>query len=507
MADNNFCTKCGNSIGVGDLFCTKCGKSVQDGVNDSQRQSLADLVSTAGPSKSLKVSFEDKSLQELYTEAKILATHHKYKQSLALLDSKLKHNNVKESLTRGDYINILMLYRELSYLEGLDEAARITEGEIINTLFMREVLMTEYLELDPGKAYSENKAELILREIISTHQRKNSFYIAKKYSKQHIAEVRQVTEQNPSSISKPPGQRSKDRTWVKPVAIASLVVVSFFVFIFYDHLSVLYHWQSASPDIKRIANGSGLSPKGMAAFLGTNPEVVGPDELQANCKQENRDVVEFGCYIPAQNKIYILRAPSSEYESFQYSTAAHEALHVIWFNLSSADRALLKDKLMDIYLDQSGQFHSQLKEDIQPYGGDEDIVASELYAFIGSAYPTIMSDDYAAYFLDRYISASADSKFENAMKSKSDSLEARRKELEARIAEIELFHKNYVANYENGYVYRSQYNYGIYQQNYGKYKERYDRWEADRVRFNFEVDSFNTTRKAFYPSDSTIQTL
>ncbi len=503
MDDNQYCTKCGNGLSTEDMFCRRCGKSTDFTQAKSRKKELDINSHGEADDTILDRKIDDMSARALFTEARILTENHKYKKALTLLDGTLKLEDLRNKLTREDYIGLLMLYRQLNFLEGHDHVARTTEGEIINTLFQREVEMQEYSSLEPKLSYNPKKAELILREIISTYPHKNSFYFAKKYS-ENTSEPENTAA---SSFRQSGRKRTRGLKVASIISAAVLASLILYVGIFLrDDVIISLHWSDASEDIQRITLNSGFSKKGMAAFLSTEPELVSADQLKSACQPANSEVLEYGCYLADQKKIYILKAPKG-YQGIEYATAAHETLHAVWFGLGALEREALSNKLLALYSDKNSSDYASLQEDLAVYPKDSQLLATELYAFVGSEYPSLLPDDYSQHFSDRNIPSSAQDSFDSSIRLRTEGLEKRKAQLEASLADINTYHNNFVANYERGYVYRSAYNYGIYQQNYAAYKSRFDRWEEDRVRLNFEIEEHKNLLKGFFPSDASIQSL
>lgn len=506
MDSQKYCTQCGKELNIGEKFCRKCGKPQGSGKASVQHDSNPSAAVASSSSHQTK-----QGVIAIYTEANVQAENKHYDRSLELVEKLVLDGSTGRELSQKQYVEILMFFRKLNYKTGRDVAARLTEGEIINNLFGREVEMLEYDTLDPEEAQDPLLAEMVLREIIDTHPGKNSFYYAQRYSSSKKPMVSGAAEQSTSTetsnqvvTTKPERKRG---THLKSIIYIAVVVLAIASYALSDYLTVAYYWQSSSDEIKRIADNSGFSIKGKAVFLATHPEVVGPDQLKTSCRREDSNILEYGCYLTSDNKIFLLQSPDKEFEEIEYTAAAHETLHAVWQKLDSSSRSELARKILALYSDSNNPDHAPLSADMEPYPKDDTTVVTELYSFIGSTHPNLLTDEYSGYLDDRDAPSNANLTFNTSIKSRSDSLESRRTQLESSLADINQFKIRYVDSFVNRYGTVDAYQYDNYTHNFDILKQKTNTWEQQRVQFNADLESFNRLRKGFYPSDATIQSL
>lgn len=286
------------------------------------------------------------------------------------------------------------------------------------------------------------------------------------------------------------------------------VVVLFYSYSFVsDYVSVFISENSASTEIKDIANNSGFNVHGKALFYQSNPELVTADVIQTKCPVEGEIVVEYGCYKASEKKIYILSVNDKAYREIEYSTAAHEVLHVAWTKLPTSEREDISSKLTKEYNNASSVSRIELKDIISKYPQEPEVINNELHSFIGSMIsnkglsPEIQQH-YNRYFDNRMLSVNAELGFNSKIESKINELNNRSAGLDRQSAEIDDFKRRFL----DVYFYPSQSNIDLYYKNQATYNSKVDIYEKNRIAFNQDVAKFQSVLNAFYPSKTQIQT-
>ena len=105
--------------------------------------------------------------------------------------------------------------------------------------------------------------------------------------------------------------------------------------------------------------------------------------LSQKCPNKAANTVEYGCYLPQENKIYILGTYNAELQDIEYTTAAHEMLHAAYFKSTKADVSAVLDKIKAIYTNPTNQNQPKLAGYVASYEDNMDVRLSELHSFIG----------------------------------------------------------------------------------------------------------------------------
>ena len=277
---------------------------------------------------------------------------------------------------------------------------------------------------------------------------------------------------------------------------------------------------SGSEVIKSIADNSGLNTHGKYLFYSTNPEVVSANTLYKKCPYETKQGIEFGCYLPDESKIYILKVPTSEYTDIQYTTVAHETLHVAWDKLDSIKRETITNLLRLIYNDKTNFVAKDLRKKLKSYGKDKDVINNELHSFLGSefnleAVDSRLADYYSKFFSEQSAPAEANVRFNDTIAGDRAVLDSTRRALEGELSALNRYKTQRLDIFQpyldRARYYGDTYNYNVNVGRYNKtlayYNNMVDTYNVNRRSFNSDVASFNAILRAFYPSKSQLKTI
>ncbi len=474
----------------------------------------------------------EKRILENYIEAKLLVEDKKYNKANSILNDILLSQDVKSNLPIEQYIDYLMLFRKVNFLEKKYDTARLLEEEIIDSLFGKKIQPEDYLTIDPQASPKPLLTELTLSEMIGTYIAKNIFYTAslennKKPKEADLSLAKKPYKQTYGLSEKEYHKKfSKESRKNKPknytlrnAVVIILLLLSVYVYpTVSDGATVVWNNIYASDSIKEIANNSGFNLHGKALFYQTNPELVTADQLHHSCPSANESAIEFGCYIPKGNKIYILAVGDPDLKGIQYTTAAHETLHSIFVKLNKADRQNIVDLLRAIYNDTTSTSSKLLHEKLKLYENESSVIDNELHSFFGSEVRSsgntvAIEEYYRKYFDDRVISIIASEHFESSIKAKTNALELRRISLNSTSIDLNNYKHQYLDSIEAAMQANSYYgdintyniNVGIYNKNLVIYKDKVSKLNADIDKFNSDVEEFNKVLKTFYPTKAPIQ--
>lgn len=287
-----------------------------------------------------------------------------------------------------------------------------------------------------------------------------------------------------------------------------------------DAISLSAGELTSSENIKDVANNSGFSNKGKVYFYKSNPELVNADKLHTVCPTAEEDSIEYGCYIPQDNKLYILDIPDEAYKSIIYVSAAHETLHAVWSNTESAERDKISSKIKEFYNASDNIESNKLRETIKLYGSlDNDSLIDELHSFVGSTVPspsinTDLEFYYSTYFDNRNTAVQANVTFNSNLDKKIAELKESKNRLETEYSQLGAFKIKYLDGLETainrsayyGDTYSYNRNVDAYNNNRNNYNNRVDLYNRQRDEHNAKINAFNEIIKIFYPS-KTLDTL
>lgn len=251
---------------------------------------------------------------------------------------------------------------------------------------------------------------------------------------------------------------------------------------------------SGPAEIKEIADKSGMSLHGKAVFYSADPALLDANSLSETCDLPEYDVL-FGCYLPDENKMYLLDVPE-EYKSALYATAAHEMLHAAWYSeLSTVEKEDLETELTH-YVETSKD-DTELNESFSAYDSAEEGYIVEVHAIVGSEAVTIpnrLANHYKIYLSERQESVSHNKLFNNLIDDKIEALNTEVDALNAVNAEIGDFKVAHLDNIEY------QMNLAYYWGDYTSYNLNVDAYNHNLAIYNQKIDSYNA-RLATYNED------
>jgi hypothetical protein len=278
-----------------------------------------------------------------------------------------------------------------------------------------------------------------------------------------------------------------------------------------DAYSVLTY--SGNTEIIGIVNVSGMNMKGKALFLSKSPEVINADELHSHCPTPNDNVVEYGCYVPSSNKIYILRIAGLPYSEITSTTVAHEMLHVAWEELDEDERVNVSSLLRD-HINQSKDAPTQaVVAAVGQYDKDENVQIDELHSFIGSEVDSKNTDArldayYRKYFYDRSMSVDANERYEQGLAGIESSIASRKNQAVQQESELADYAAEWLDPIEGymqqniyyGDTFRYNKNVEAYNNNLKIYQSKYKNYESFTNQLNVDIASYNNAMNAMTPS-------
>lgn len=161
------------------------------------------------------------------------------------------------------------------------------------------------------------------------------------------------------------------------------------------------HYQP-SLAVAELAERSGLSERGTFYLYAGKTELASAAVFNSGCERVERSNPVLGCYVAAQDKIYIYDIEDSRLDGIKEVTAAHEMLHVVFARLSQSEVRRLTDLLETAY---ASHKTPELEQRMAYYAKAEPgNRVNELHSIVGTELRDIGSEleaYYARYFTDR----------------------------------------------------------------------------------------------------------
>lgn len=317
-------------------------------------------------------------------------------------------------------------------------------------------------------------------------------------------ELHELFSQDGSDHTKPT-KRSKFRRKNEKTAKRSkrkfIVIALILIFVVWPAITSAFHDQfavafySGSEQIKQLADKSGMNTHGKALFYSTNPEIVDYPTLQHHCPGDSEGVVEYGCFLVAQNKIYILNIPDQRISGLMAISAGHEMLHKAFSMIEPTEKATLTKELNDYKL--ANASNKDFNDLIQPYI-DIKVTESELVDEIDSLVGTevaytndALEANYSKYFSNRQLNPNAESDIKSTLAEISDGLTSERSRIEQMGSQLDhtlSVTKGVKAQLDRDEYYGNIYNYNL---NVPIYNKDVDIYNSQLSAYNNAVDSFN----------------
>lgn len=293
------------------------------------------------------------------------------------------------------------------------------------------------------------------------------------------------------------------------VATVAVVIPS------YRYIALESAASGASTEIKDLADNLGFRYDGKLLFYRAHPELVDADVLQSNCPNDASDSVEFGCYLPSENKIYILHASDQEVNQEEYTTAAHEMLHVAWHKLTTDEQSNLSIHLKKVLNDANNVDSAGLQTTMKTYPEGDAVLNSELHSFMGSEFAVLdieLDLHFSKYFTDRQVSVQKNKEFDETLTAKLASLDQESSRLDQESARLDKYKAEHLDNFDYyfdraiyyGDTYAYNRNVDAYNKNLEYYKPQVTKYNTDIAAYNVRIDEYNALLASFRPSQSAL---
>lgn len=164
----------------------------------------------------------------------------------------------------------------------------------------------------------------------------------------------------------------------------------------------LYHY-SPPAAVAQLATDDTMTPAARHLFYVNHPAITTGTAFTSHCPAGSEKTVVLGCYVGADQGIYIYAVTDSRLYGVEQVTAAHEMLHAAYRRLSSAERSKIDAMLNDFYVhDLTDQ---RIKDTIAAYKKSEpNDVVNEMHSVFGTEVanlPAPLEQYYTRYFSDR----------------------------------------------------------------------------------------------------------
>ncbi len=102
-----------------------------------------------------------------------------------------------------------------------------------------------------------------------------------------------------------------------------------------------------------------LTDKGKRIFAATRPEVEASEDFNEHCDSHDADISLLGCY--TEGRIYVYNITTSELEAANKVTMAHELLHAVWERMGEWERSDVEEMLWELYEEKREWFDEELE--------------------------------------------------------------------------------------------------------------------------------------------------
>lgn len=313
----------------------------------------------------------------------------------------------------------------------------------------------------------------------------------------------EVVHANPREKSRLPRYNLRNRL------VWSAVILGIFLIIFWVPITDSFTLISSpvSPELREVGYKAGLNMHGEAIYLRANPQYVSANTLATYCPHD-QDMIEYGCYDPNSNQIYILEISSADLKSIESTTAAHETLHAIWELLSPGELATLSVELKQLY---DAKSSDTLTDDIKPYLQTEgSLPINEIHSFAGSklydaSLTSSLIKHYDQFFETRTFSMEAGSEFDRSLAYKTTDINNTFDALDKEYSDIAVYKIKYLDSI-NAYMQTNLYYRDIvtYNKNVDAYNNNLGNYNAKVTAYQANVDAYNLKRQNYIDVYSTL---
>lgn len=295
------------------------------------------------------------------------------------------------------------------------------------------------------------------------------------------------------------------RKWL----FGSLIVTVLLLVVFWQPISdtATVTFSSASPEIKQAGRDAGLNMHGQAIFLSNDPEYVDADTIAVDCPHE-KEIIEYGCYLPSSHKIYILQISDSKLKPTELTSVAHETLHAVWNAMSYDEREQIGSDLTTFYNSKTSE---TLTEDAVPYQKEDSATfVNELHSLAGSEVDlsemsNTLQEHFSQYFSDQDKTVQANIDFNQNIDSEIASIKSQREQLDADNKALDDFQSAHLdsvkAAMQTNLYYGDIYTYNKNVDAYNHNREIYNDMVA---KYNENVSSYNSARQSFIDAYSSL---
>ena len=330
-------------------------------------------------------------------------------------------------------------------------------------------------------------------------------YLHDKYStgKTHSKKVTRVHASTSKAKAKTP--RYKLRKWIFGSSIALVLFLIFFWQPVSDTSAVIF--SSASPEIKQAGRNAGLNMHGQAVFLSNNPEFVDADTLAIDCPHD-KEVVEYGCYLPSSHKIYILQIDDSDLKPTELTSVAHETLHAVWSAMSYDDQEQVGSELTTFYESKTSEI---LTDDAKPYQKEDSAAfVNELHSLAASEVDlsemsNSLQNHFSKFFSDQDKTVQANIDFNQNIENEIANIKSQKEQLDADSKNLDSFQAAHLDSIK-AYMQQNLY-YGdayIYNKNVDAYNHNREIYNDMVAKYNANVDTYNSERQSFIDAYSAL---
>ena len=252
---------------------------------------------------------------------------------------------------------------------------------------------------------------------------------------------------------------------------------------------------------------SDMNYQGRQLYFSASPKSVKENELKKVCQITETELasVEYGCYVPNSNRIFLLNMEYTDFLGIEPSIAAHEMLHHAYHGLSLDDKAHVNKLLNENLTKLKASGNTKVSELLSPYADlSETAQLNELHSLLSTMPYELLSKDlneyYSRYFINNRTNLIASqNNYELQVKSKIAELEKLKESIDSQLLNIDKFELvltkqksslDYYAYSGNSYAYNNLVT--TFNTNIDNYKKNINIYNTTINDYNVRLDKYNT---------------
>jgi hypothetical protein len=189
----------------------------------------------------------------------------------------------------------------------------------------------------------------------------------------------------------------------------------------------------APSSVAQLASDDTMTPYAQRLFYVNHPTITTGTGFSSHCPSGGEKTIVLGCYLGADDGIYLYNVTDVRLHGVEQVTAAHETLHAAYRRLSDTERQQVDSWLTNYY--EHDLTDQRIKDTIAAYKKSEpNDVVNEMHSVFGTEVPNLptqLEDYYKRYFTDRSTITNYAAQYQNEFTSRQAQITAYDAQLKA----------------------------------------------------------------------------